>query len=311
MLRVSVLLVFICAAFGADIEELRFDPVDDLRARTVPLKVYRVKAAQAQPVIIFSHGLGGSRENSPYLGKHWAAAGYVCVFVQHHGSDELVWKNEAPGKRFAALKKAAGLESFQQRMADIPFVIDQLEQWQADQAHSLYETMDLKRIGMCGHSYGAVTTVAVAGQKYRMDLHFEEPRLSAFFAMSPQPGNIPDQNKSFGHIKKPMLCMTGTKDGSPIDPNLKPSDREKVYAALPEGDAYQLVLKDAEHYAFGDHGSKRTKTRNPKHHPAIQEISLQFWNAYLKDDTTAKAWLKSEQVIPDSGLSDKDQWMFK
>ena len=46
------------------------------------------------PVILFSHGLGGNREGSKFLGEHWAARGYVAVFLQHPGSDDSVWKGK-------------------------------------------------------------------------------------------------------------------------------------------------------------------------------------------------------------------------
>ena len=42
------------------------------------------------PVVLFSHGLGGSREGYGYLGSYWAAHGYVAVHLQHIGSDETM-----------------------------------------------------------------------------------------------------------------------------------------------------------------------------------------------------------------------------
>jgi predicted dienelactone hydrolase len=60
-----------------------------------------------QPVILFSHGLGGSKENSAYLGNFWAAAGYIAVFMQHKGSDIDIWKSAPLGKRLKSLKSAA------------------------------------------------------------------------------------------------------------------------------------------------------------------------------------------------------------
>ena len=42
------------------------------------------------PVIVFSTGLGRSRDDCAYLGRHWASCGYVSVHVQHKGSDEEV-----------------------------------------------------------------------------------------------------------------------------------------------------------------------------------------------------------------------------
>lgn len=85
--------------------------------------------------------------------------------------------------------------------------------------------------------------------------------------------------RTFGHLEKPIPRMTGAKDASPIDPTMKPEDRQKVYQALPKGDKYHLVLDGGEHSAFGDSQGRRGKNRNPKHHPAIQQISMHFWKA--------------------------------
>ena len=37
----------------------------------------RRRAPGCSPIIIFSHGLGGSRDSYEYLGRHWAGCGYV------------------------------------------------------------------------------------------------------------------------------------------------------------------------------------------------------------------------------------------
>ena len=60
---------------------------DEARKRDVPLRVCLPATTEPAQVVIFSHGLGGSRENNPYLGTHSAARGYVAVFLQHPGSD--------------------------------------------------------------------------------------------------------------------------------------------------------------------------------------------------------------------------------
>src|SRR6266853_1908326 len=56
---------------------------DETRNRDIPLRVYLPAHTTPEPVVLFSHGLGGSRGGSAYLGKHWAARGYVAVFIQH------------------------------------------------------------------------------------------------------------------------------------------------------------------------------------------------------------------------------------
>jgi len=64
---------------------------DANRDRDVPVKIYSPKSGNGPfPVIIFSHGLVGSREGYEYLGRHWASRGYVSVHLQHYGSDDDV-----------------------------------------------------------------------------------------------------------------------------------------------------------------------------------------------------------------------------
>ena len=67
---------------------------DAARNRDIPLRVYLPTNTAPAPVVLFSHGLGGSRTGSVFLGEHWAARGYVAVFLQHPGSDDSVWKDK-------------------------------------------------------------------------------------------------------------------------------------------------------------------------------------------------------------------------
>lgn len=93
---------------------------DEARKRDVPLRVYLPAATDPAPVVLFSHGLGGSRENNPYLGKHWAARGYVAGFLQHPGSDDSVWKDTPPAQRMATMARAASAQNLVLRVQDVP-----------------------------------------------------------------------------------------------------------------------------------------------------------------------------------------------
>jgi len=144
-------------------EQVDFGVKDMKRSREIPIRVYLPADKKAAPVVLFSHGLGGNREGSAFLGKHWASRGYVAVFLQHPGSDDSVWKDLPIAQRMAALKKAAGLKEFLLRVQDVPAVLDQLEVWNKDAAHALAGRFDLNHVGTSGHSFGAVTTQAVSG----------------------------------------------------------------------------------------------------------------------------------------------------
>lgn len=294
-----------------EVSELLLDPIDKVRSRVVPVKVYWQKTLHEKvPVILFSHGLGGSRENSAYLGKHWAEAGYVAVFMQHVGSDESVWKDAPRQERMRAMQQAASMKAFLNRTGDVKFVLDQLELWNGDGSHPLQGCLDLARIGMSGHSFGAVTSQAMMGQKSGGKEVFLDPRLDAFILMSPSPPGNGSAKSAFGHVTVPVLCMTGTKDGNIIKTRAQvtPDTRKKVYESFTQGEKYQVVFQDGKHLMFSDR-VLRGQQRDPRYHAAIIKLSTSFWDAYLKGKAEAKAWLQSDQT--NEVLNEEDVWSWK
>ena len=281
---------------------------DDGRDRDIPIRAYLPAAHAPAPIIIFSHGLGGSRRGGSYLGAHWSARGYVVVVVQHVGSDESVWQEVPIAKRYSALKSAASLQNSVSRLRDIPVVIDQLAKWNQKPGHLLHGRVDLSRIGMSGHSFGAVTTQGVSGQTPPLiGDRFVEPRIRAAIMLSPSTHGRSDPKRTLGSVTIPWLLITGTKDSSPIgDTTIE--DRRKVYSSLPKTiDKYELVLHEAEHFAFADEREQwRKQKRNPNHHRCIQAITTAFWDSYLRDDAEAKKWLQGRDAR--SVLQPQDQW---
>ncbi len=287
-----------------------FDVVDAARQRTIPIRVYRPRSDGPAPVLLFSHGLGGARTNNPYLGEHWSARGYVVVFLQHAGSDESVWKNVGPLRRMRALRGAANAQNFLLRTGDVPAVLDALTRWNADPTHPLAGALDLAHIGMSGHSFGAVTTQAVSGQTFPDGrAAYRDARIDAAVIMSPSTPAKGTAAQAFGTVSMPWLLMTGTKDVARVGGQTL-ENRLEVYPALPAGSKYELVLFDAEHSAFGDRALPgESDARNPNHHRAILALTTAFWDAYVRDDPAARAWLDG----PEAGrvLETKDRWMRK
>ncbi len=278
--------------------------------REIPVRVYLPAERTPAPMVLFSHGLGGSREGNAYLGQHWAARGYVVVFTQHPGSDASVWQDKPPVERLAALKRAANPHNFLSRVKDIHLVLDQLERWNTNRASALAGRLDLKRIGMSGHSFGALTTQAVSGQHFQFgNALTADSRIKAAIMFSPSSPRRGDPKQAFGRVKIPWMLMTGTKDVAPIgDATLE--SRLAVFPALPPGGKYELVLDGAEHSAFADRSLPGdTEKRNPNHHRAILALSTAFWDAYLQGNTAAKDWLDGNG--PRSVLEKQDRWRTK
>ena len=280
---------------------------DARRHREIPLRVYLPTNTAPAPVVLFSHGLGGSRAGSAFLGEHWAARGYVAVFLQHPGSDESVWRNQPLAGSMQAMNQAASLQNFLFRVEDVPAVLNQLERWNTEKTNALFGRLDLKKVGMSGHSFGAVTTQAVSGQTLPVGgQKFTDPRIQAALVLSPSAPATGTAQRAFAAVKIPWMLMTGTKDLAPIG-HADMKSRLAVYPALRGAPKYELVLHNAEHSVFtdralpGDH-----EKRNPNHHQVILALSTAFWDAYLRGDAQARAWL--DGAAPRTLLEPADRW---
>jgi predicted dienelactone hydrolase len=289
-----------------------FTVVDAKRSRDLPIRVYLPADPKPAPVVLFSHGLGGSRDGNAFLGKHWAARGYAAVFLQHPGSDESVWRNVPAAQRMKVMTDAASAKNFLLRLQDVPAILDQLAIWQEQQGHPLARRMDLKRVGMSGHSFGAQTTQGVSGQSFPgpSGQRFIDARVRAAIAFSPDsPKSGGGAQAAFGAVKIPWLLMTGTKDLAIIG-GATVESRLSVYPGLPPGDKYEVVLHEAEHSAFTDRALPGDSgRRNPNHHRVILALSTAFWDAFLRGDAAAKTWLNGDG--PGAILEKADRWQRK
>jgi len=280
---------------------------DAARERDVPYKLYLPAGAPgARAVVVFSHGLGGSREAAGYLGQHLASWGYVAVHIQHPGSDESVWAGLVGREAvIAALKEAVkDVRVSLDRFRDVPFVVDQLELMTAP-GGALAGRLDLTRLGMSGHSFGAVSTMIAAGQKIGRGgrYQFKEPRFKAAIAYSPnKPMGRVSLEEAYTDMTLPMLHFTGTEDMNPLDPDQPASDRQIPFRTIPAPGQYLIVIQGGDHAVFG--GRERRDGARPddaRDHRLIQEASIAFWDAYLSGDAAALAWLRGEGARTELG----------
>ncbi|MEO6992025.1 MAG: hypothetical protein ABI273_00225, partial [Lacunisphaera sp.] len=279
-----------------------------------PVKIYFPKATHSDaqekyPVIIFSHGLGGSREGYAYLGEHWASCGYIVVHPQHHGSDKDVMRGFRPLKalREAAANPANAID----RPLDISFVIDRLTALNADPSFPLHGELDLARLGVGGHSFGAFTTMAIAGAHFPIlgnERTYADPRVKAAIAMSTP--TTQDNDEAFDDVKIPVFHMTGTKDESssrrhesesdPVIGNTSAEQRLRPFRHTRHAPAYLLVFEGGDHMVFSGRLTESRPT-DSAFQARVLSGSTAFWDAWLKGDKDARHWLDDGGFLADLG----------
>ncbi len=308
-MRASIALVFafLLTSFASAAGEVRTqleDWTDANRKRVVPVKIYfpeGLKPNAAAPVVLFSHGLGGSREGYRFLATYWAEHGYVVVALQHAGSDSSVWRGQ--DNFLGRMLLAANVENYVHRVRDVKFAIDQLGRISKSRDHVLAERIDLTKIALGGHSFGAYTALAIAGQAAMLgtrEVSFLDPRVSCVIAMSPSPPPKDQVETAFAKIGMPVYHLTGTNDRVVIQP-IDPADRKIPFEKTTAAEQYLLVLNKADHMTFSGRG-----TMGRKFSAAIQQSTTAFLDAYLKRDDQAKTWLREsfKRELKDDGTLD-------
>ena len=304
LLRVCVLLlVGIPLAGGyeppaptSEIDSCRYDWHDPKRDRDVPVKLYFPRSASGpRPIVIFSHGLGGSREMYEYLGKHWAGCGYVSVHLQHLGSDDAVWKNAGAGEGMKAMTKASlDLRNALNRPPDVSFAIDQLTALNDDSSSPLKGRLDLDRIAVAGHSFGGYTAMVIAGQALGPNAitKFADPRVKCAIEMSAPVPRPAVRDRSYGTVKIPVLHLTGTLDDSPIG-DTKAAERRIPFDLMNHADTALVTFQGGDHMVFS--GRVREVGGDSKQDAEFQRLiclsTTSFLDGFLKGDGAAQTWV--------------------
>lgn len=290
---------------------------DAIRQRSLPVRIRwpdisAPAPAGGRPVVLFSHGLGGTRAGGAAWGEAWAAAGFVIVHLQHPGSDLDAVR--AVAKSFddrQGLRRAAGPLQLLARLQDVVFALDEIGRRQAS-GDGPWTSVRPTAVGMSGHSFGALTTLGIAGQRYPGHPGFQEPRLAAFIAFSPSPPASGDAREAFARIHDPVLCITGTRDDDVLGTNASAARRIGMWDDLPARRKAQLVLKDADHMTFAGQTGRAveilprddlTRRLQPQHHAQVAAISTDWWRAQLLGDTAAAG-----RLVNPTGLALDDRW---
>jgi hypothetical protein len=286
---------------------------DQQNQRTIPILVrypaQLVATNQSLPVVIWSHG-GGADPNGRNGSREWSESLVRAGFVVVHFS--LLARDTAAR---AMLLQEFGLTQAQaqncqfnsvyvDRPRDASAVISALPNL-GELVPELQGRLDLTRIVMAGHSFGAYTARTVAGARVDLcpvegampetwpyqDTQFRDDRPIAFLALSPQgPGRFsffergPDAH-SWSTLNRPEFMATGAGDATAGE---LPADRLRSWQLIAPQNKYMMFIDStsASHSTFN-----LNDPNTPEFSAWIADAAIAFLDAYVRNNSRAASWL--------------------
>ncbi|GGA40629.1 alpha/beta hydrolase [Okeania sp. KiyG1] len=282
---------------------------------------------QTIPLIILSPGLAAKLSQWQHLAIHLASHGFAVAKIQHPGSDFNHFQAFLEGKETEIFQ----LREFINRPLDITYLLDELERRNKLQYQG---KLNLKNVGMAGQSFGAYTTLALAGAKINfaqlkqdclaqikslnpslflqcraLDLpqknyDLRDKRINSVLIMDPVNSSIFGKS-GLSHINIPILWVAGSED------QLTPVVIEQVYPFtwLPVTEKYFMLTKGAKHLDFNiteiqnvesvddDSLNQLVSASSPVIKSYIDAFSLAFFRAYLENNSDYLDYLKSSYAV--------------
>jgi dienelactone hydrolase len=274
------------------------------------------------PVIVWSHGMYGSRSGYDPLVKTWAQAGYVVIQPTHLDSLEYMSREEKT--QLLRTPNVDRTQSWNTRPVDVHQCFDLVNGLEAN-IPELMGRVDESKVGMGGHSFGAWTTQVAAGMTLPTQKDAAEKRAKCFVVISPhgasdQPGDAM-RKQNLKPMRGPMLMITGTNDE--VTKGQGAAWRSGAYDHTSAKPLYFQFIEGATHGFGGISGVDRAANKvlpgrlrdafgtgdrdKPEHLRLVKQSTLAFWDAHLKGMPAAKDYLVEKPWTATKGMS----WKWK
>ncbi len=207
-----------------------------------PLRVYSPSSPGCAPLALISPGAGGSENGYRYLAEGMRDDGWRAIVMGHQESGMAALRSDmrdSHGLRKGLRELVNDPKAYDARLMDIAAAL----KWANGSCKAPF-------VALLGHSMGARTVEVEAGTRNNFNVKGLD-RFDAYVALSPDgPGDMFPENAWSG-IRKPMLLLTGTRDGS-LDGDWH--TRTIPYDSLPAGCKWLGVIDGATHMNFAGGG---------------------------------------------------------
>lgn len=261
---------------------IKQDWVDNARdGRVVPVKIYKPTVDGPRPLVMWSHGLGGTRDGAGFILRELVERyGFMVVTIQHYGTDDVLWRGKS-GHPWDNIRDAViSDDTLIDRFKDTKFALDALLRD--------FE-IDHTKIGYMGHSLGALSVQVLCGQLWQNAdgdfLNLADDRIRYGLLHSPVPALSKEHPiEVFKGIDRPILHMTGTNDVSPLS-GYGFQERFRIFDNAVQAPRAMIVLDEADHMVFaGSRGQLAGYDRLKEHEEQIKELSCKFWHSIFGSD---------------------------
>jgi len=278
----------------------RIDLVDPARGRTLPTRIHMPAAPGPWPVILFSHGFGGSLSAFGETGRYWAARGMVVIHPTHSDSvqvpdltlpaEDARAVRQAVAAAMGARPTGAALTEVMERpvflrsrLADIAFLQSLVRARDARLPAPVRDRIDPGRMGMTGHSFGAYLTLVACGA--RLSPEPPPPLPSGFragMAISGQgSGRLGLKRGAFDRMSLPLFSVTGSQDFGAAGET--PDWRLEAFRSTGTGRQYAAILDGFRH---GDFDAPESDPVLGKPVGRLRALQSAFWRATLAGDVS-------------------------
>jgi predicted dienelactone hydrolase len=206
-----------------------------------------IKSDQLMPVVVFSHGITGTRHLHQAMYEFLVSRGFIVIAPDHSFDANLTifpdghladYRSNITGHTDSVNVRTMQMNT---RVADISFILDQLVKIQSGKIDAqINAKIDLERIAVGGHSYGGSTATVVSQR---------DDRIKACFVLDSWISPIPQETIDDG-IHIPFLFMgRPTWEGSDYPGNYPRLDNLMAHSSNPK---YRLIIKGTKHLDYSD-----------------------------------------------------------
>ena len=278
------------------------------------------------PLLVFSHGLGGTRFQSVYMTEFLASHGFVVAAPDHVGN---TFAEEINGNNKLSLLEAARV-----RPGDVSRTLDAVLKRNESWPESLLAYgVDASRVAVAGHSFGGFTTYRIAGgtidsergdalcaanptdlfcNEWPPEKPFpasqEDDRFLVALAQAPG-GALVFEDDGLSQIDVPMMIQAGAADAQ----TAYATEAVVPFAKL-KSPAYLMSIEAGGHFTFSDmcqlleilgigsdafdDGCSADNISAAQAHPQINAFALTFLRRHLLGQA-----VEPEDLLPAPGVS--------